>query len=100
MAPSLVICVKCGCHVRREEPACPHCGADLRAAGARRNPLRRTVEVRRVILSAALVGLGSLGAVSCGGRVQANDDVAGTCTMPMPAGENCSEACTCGSGGM
>jgi hypothetical protein len=83
----LVICCSCKCHIRIGEAACPHCGTDLAAVGAKRAPLRRSFEIRRVVYATA--ALASLSTASCGGRLVGDEtgstsaaaerDILGTC---------------------
>jgi hypothetical protein len=102
----LVICSSCRCHVRVGEAACPHCEADLTAAGAKRAPLRRSLEIRRVVYASA--ALASLGSASCGGRVTADAtgsvsaaevrDIVGPC-MQEAGASICGPSCECGPAG-
>lgn len=109
----LFICRSCRCHVRVGEAACPHCGADLAAAGAKRAPRRRSIEIRRVVYATAAVA--SLSAASCGGRVAADGtgstsaaverDILGPCMQQDGALASCTwpatgvPLCECGPAG-
>jgi hypothetical protein len=113
----LVICRACRCHVRAGEAGCPHCGANLAEAGAKRLPQRRSFEVRRVVYATA--ALAGLSAASCGGRVPADEtgttsatltrDIMGACMLQDGAVASCAwegdaattgdPACECGPAG-
>jgi hypothetical protein len=99
MKPSFVICSSCGCHVRAHDETCLACGTPLRAAGAVRAPLRKRIEVRRVLLVGAIAGVGV--ATACGGKVF-NEDVQGSCAgasggVALSCDYNGN--CACGTGG-
>lgn len=110
MGLRLILCASCRCHVRSGEPRCPHCGADLAATEATRNPERRRFDVRRLLCASALAGAALPG---CAGQ-PLNEDVQGTCTLSEGAGPsihtaamqgsiayNCgNNACACGTGGI
>jgi hypothetical protein len=117
----LVICLSCRCHVRIGETACPHCGANLTESGAKRAPIRRSFEIRRVFYATA--ALAGLGAASCGGRISGEDtgsasaasrlDIMGGCMLQDGAVSPCAlptmgtpglwhrppDACQCGPAG-
>jgi hypothetical protein len=94
LAERFVVCCACRCHVRTGELRCPHCDSELAASDATRRPRRRTLEVRRVVVASALVGLAT---TSCGGR--ADGEGTGTGTMTASVIPRAPSVCVLADGG-
>ena len=97
MNESLVICGSCHCHLHSDERRCPHCGADLAAEDALLVVHRSRVDIHRVLVAVAAVGLTG---AACGGGGTTDHAVLGDCAPPgMTQQLSCSSQCSCGSNG-
>jgi len=98
MNESLVICGSCHCHLHSDERRCPHCGADLAAEDALLLVHRSRVEIRRVLVAVAAMGLTG---AACGGGGTTDHAVLGTCAAQgLTQQLSCSGGqCYCGYNG-